>query len=69
MPSELYSCKLRTCTFRFCSDRIPLALASAARTVVMIGIFAASAALRMTTSCSRGIFPLGVLMMKLMSPF
>src|SRR4029450_8144721 len=33
-----YSCKLRTCTLRFCSDRIPFALASAARTVVMIGI-------------------------------
>ena len=35
----------------------------------MIGIFAASAAFRITTSCSRGIFPLGVLMMKLISPF
>src|SRR2546430_2748246 len=35
----------------------------------MIGIFCASAALRMVTSCSRGIFPLGVLMMKLISPF
>jgi hypothetical protein len=53
--------------FRFCSERIPFALASAARTVVIIGIFPATAALRMTTSCSRGIFPLGVLMMELMS--
>ncbi len=32
---------------------MPLALAWAARTVVMIGIFAASAALRISTSCSR----------------
>jgi hypothetical protein len=32
----------------------------------MIGIFAANAVLRMSTSCSRGILPLGVLMMKLM---
>jgi hypothetical protein len=33
----------------------------------MIGIFAVNTVLRMTTSCSRGILPLGVLMMKLMS--
>ena len=48
---------------------MPFALACAARTVVMIGIFCASAALRILTSSSRGILPLGVLMMNLMSPF
>ena len=52
--------------FRFCSERIPFALASAARTVIIIGIFAASAALRMTTSVTRN-FPARRLMMKLMS--
>ena len=42
---------------------MPLALALAARSVVMIGIFAPSAAVRILTSSFRGILPLGVLMM------
>src|SRR5438552_16257542 len=48
---------------------MPFALAWAARTVVMIGIFWARDALRIDTSSWRGILPLGVLMMKLISPF
>ena len=57
--------QLFTVTGFFWSERIPFALACAARMVVMIGIFCASDALRIVTSSSRGIFPLGVLMMKL----
>lgn len=42
---------------------------SAARMVVMMGMRLATAAVRILISSSRGVLPLGVLMMKCMSLF
>ena len=64
-----YSCKLFTVIGPRCSERMPCALACAARSVVMIGMRSRQRCVADFDFVSAGILPLGVLMMNWISPF